>query len=57
VRRRRTWIAAYHEFGDAGAVCRRFGISRQTLRRYDADGDAGLTELSRRPTQVAGTEG
>lgn len=53
VRRRRTWIAAYHELGDAGAVCRRFGISRPTLRkwlrRYDADGDAGLTELSRRP--------
>ncbi len=53
VRRRRTWIAAYQEFGDAGAVCRRFGISRPTLRkwlrRYDADGDAGLTERSRRP--------
>ena len=53
VRRRRTWIAAYRELGDAGAVCRRFGISRPTLRkwlrRYDADGDAGLAELSRRP--------
>jgi transposase len=53
VRRRRTWIAAYQELGDAGAVCRRFGISRPTLRkwlrRYHADGDAGLTELSRRP--------
>ncbi len=53
VRRRRKWIAAYQELGDAGAVCRRFGISRPTLRkwlrRYDADGDAGLTERSRRP--------
>lgn len=53
VRRRRTWIAAYQALGDAGAVCRRFGISRPTLRkwlrRYDADGDAGLAELSRRP--------
>lgn len=53
VRRRRTWIAAYQELGDAGAVCRRFGISRPTLRkwlrRYDADGDAGLAERSRRP--------
>ena len=55
VRRRRTWIAAYRELGDAGAVCRRFGISRPTLRkwlrRYDADGDAGLAERSRRPRQ------
>lgn len=53
VRRRRTWIAAYHELGDGGAVCRQFGISRPTLRkwlrRYDADGDAGLAERSRRP--------
>lgn len=53
VRRRRAWIAAYQELGDAGAVCRRFGISRPTLRkwlrRYDAEGDAGLTERSRRP--------
>jgi transposase len=55
VRRRRTWIAAYQELGDAGAVCRRFGISRPTLRkwlrRYDAEGDAGLAERSRRPHQ------
>jgi transposase InsO family protein len=55
VRRRWAWIAAYQELGDAGAVCRRFGISRPTLRkwlqRYGADGDAGLTERSRRPRQ------
>lgn len=53
VRLRLKWIAAHQELGDAGAVCRRFGISRPTLRkwlrRYDADGAAGLTELSRRP--------
>jgi transposase-like protein len=53
VRQRRKWIAAYHEIGDAGAVCRRFGISRSTLRkwlrRFDADGESGLKERSRRP--------
>jgi transposase InsO family protein len=53
VRQRRKWIAAYHVIGDAGAVCRRFGISRPTLRkwlrRFGVDGDAGLKELSRRP--------
>jgi transposase InsO family protein len=53
VRRRRNWIIAYRELGDAGAVCRRFGISRPTLRkwlrRYEAGGEAGLTEQSRQP--------
>jgi transposase InsO family protein len=53
VRLRLKWITAHQELGDAGAVCRRFGISRPTLRkwlrRYNADGEAGLTELSRRP--------
>jgi transposase InsO family protein len=53
VRKRRKWVAAYHELGDAGAVCRRFGISRPTLRkwlrRFDAEGEAGLKEQSRRP--------
>ena len=53
VRQRRKWIAAYHEVGDAGAVCRWFGISRPTLRkwlrRFEQDGEAGLKEQSRRP--------
>ena len=53
VRLRLKWIAAYREFGDAGVVCRRFGISRPTLRkwlrRFDAGGEDGLNELSRRP--------
>jgi hypothetical protein len=31
-RRRLSWIVAYRERPDAGAVCRRFGISRPTLR-------------------------
>jgi len=53
VRLRLKWLAAYRELSDAGAVCRRFGISRPTLRkwlrRYDAEGEAGLRERSRRP--------
>ena len=53
VRLRLKWIGAYRELGDAGAVCRRFGISRPTLRkwlrRYDAEGEAGLREMNRRP--------
>lgn len=53
VRLRTAWIAAYLEVGDAGAVCRRFGISRPTLRkwlrRHEADGEAGLRDHSRRP--------
>src|SRR4051812_20531086 len=53
IRQRRKWIAAYYEIGDAGAVCCRFGISRPTLRkwlrRFDAGGEAGLKEQSRRP--------
>jgi hypothetical protein len=31
-RQRRDWITAYRALGDAGAVCRRFGVSRPTLR-------------------------
>jgi transposase InsO family protein len=52
-RLRLKWIATYRELGDAGTVCRRFGISRPTLRkwlgRYDAEGEAGLLGRSRRP--------
>ena len=51
--RRLSWIMACQTLGDAGAVCRRFGVSRPTLRkwlrRYEADGEAGLREKSRRP--------
>ena len=51
-RRRLSWIVAYRERPDAGAVCRRFGISRPTLRkwlrRYEAEGEVGLRALSRR---------
>ena len=52
-RRRLSWIVAYRERPDAGAVCRRLGISRPTLRkwlrRYEAEGEIGLRALSRRP--------
>ena len=52
-RRRLSWVKAWQIIGDAGAVCRRYGISRPTLRkwlrRYEAEGDAGLLERSRRP--------
>ena len=51
--RRRSWILAYDTLGDAGAVCRRFGISRPTLRkwlrRYKQEGEAGLRARSCRP--------
>ena len=33
-RQRRSWIEAYRGLGDAGAVCRRFGVSRPTLRKW-----------------------
>lgn len=51
--RRRSWVLAYQTLGDAGAVCRRFGISRPTLRkwlrRYEREGEIGLRAQSRRP--------
>jgi transposase len=52
-RRRLGWITAYQALGDAGAVCRRFGVSRLTLRqwlrRYEAAGEVCLRARSRRP--------
>ena len=52
-RARLGWIKLYEELNDAGLVCRRCGISRPTLRkwlrRYQADGEAGLLDQSRRP--------
>ena len=47
------WINLYQETQNAGVVCRRCGISRPTLRkwlkRYNAEGIAGLEELSCAP--------
>lgn len=52
-RTRLGWIRLNQRIGDAGVVCRRCGISRPTVRewwrRYQAAGDAGLIERSRRP--------
>jgi len=51
-RQRRGWIMAYRVLGDAGAVCRRFGVSRPTLRKwlrgYEQEGEAGLCARERR---------
>ena len=52
-RARLGWVKLYEEVKDAGLVCRRCGISRPTLRkwyrRYQALGEAGLIDQSRRP--------
>lgn len=52
-RTRLGWVRLYEEVGNAGVVCRRCGISRPTLRkwwrRYQAEGEAGLQDRSRRP--------
>jgi DNA-binding transcriptional MerR regulator len=48
------WIRFYEQLGDAGLVCRRCGIPRPTLRRYQAEGIVGLEERSRRPRRPAG---
>ena len=47
------WVRHYQQFNDAGLTCRRFGISRPTLRkwhkRFENQGIAGLADKSRRP--------
>jgi transposase len=47
------WVLMYHEAGNAGLVCARYGISRPTLRkwlrRYRDAGEEGLRSQSRRP--------
>ena len=54
------WIELYERLGNAGLVCRRCGISRPTLRkwwrRYQAAGQAGLVDASRRPKRLAATK-
>jgi transposase-like protein len=48
----------YHETGASGYVCRHCGISRPALRkwvaRYEAAGEEGLREQSKRPLTLAG---
>jgi transposase InsO family protein len=52
-KRRLGWIKVYEETGHAGRTCLKCGISRPTLRkwlrRYEAEGTAGLETRSRRP--------
>ena len=51
--RREFVLLAIQEDTNHSALCRRFGISRKTgykwLKRYRAEGDAGLADQSRRP--------
>ncbi len=53
IQQRLQWIKMYEECGDAGFVCRFYGISRPTLRkwakRYKQCGVAGLESQSKRP--------
>lgn len=54
---RLSWVQLYEQTKDFGLVCRRWGISRPTLRkwwrRYQAKGKAGLQEISRRPHKIS----
>jgi len=53
IRMRLGWVKLYEETGDAGYVCRRCGISRPTLRkwqkRFKEQGIEGLQSKSKRP--------
>jgi transposase-like protein len=53
IRQRLKWIQYYESCGNAGLTCRRFGISRSTLRkwlrRYEEEGLEDLSSRSHRP--------
>lgn len=53
VAERLAWVQRYEQTGDAASVCRAFGITAPTLRkwwrRYRAAGSAGLMDASRAP--------
>jgi len=53
IKARFKWIKPYQKTGDTGLVCRRYGISRPTLRkwlkRYQESGLDGLYDKSRKP--------
>ncbi|MCS6289818.1 MAG: helix-turn-helix domain containing protein [Nitrospira sp.] len=55
IRRRLLWVQLCQRTGNAGLVCRRFGVSRPTLRkwirRFHEAGEAGLLSHSRRPVR------
>src|SRR4051794_13834549 len=54
-------LAAAAPSVNISALCREYGISRNNgykwLRRYQAEGRAGLEEHSRRPKTIVGTDG
>lgn len=54
-------LAAAAPSANIAALCREYGISRNNgykwLRRYQAEGQAGLEEQSRRPKTIVGTDG
>jgi transposase-like protein len=60
MRQRLLWIQLYMECEDAGMVCRRYGISRPTLRkwwkRYQEYGADGLIDKSRKPKNSPATK-
>jgi transposase InsO family protein len=53
IKARFTWVQHFHQHKNAGLTCRRFGISRPTLRkwstRFQDHGVDGLADSSRRP--------
>jgi transposase InsO family protein len=53
IRKRLRWIELFKEYGNAGIVCLKCGISRPTLRkwllRFEQSGIEGLIERSRKP--------
>jgi len=57
-RTRLGWVRLYEQVGNAGLVCRRCGIARPTLRKwwrcYQAEGEAGLQDRSKRPHSSPG---
>src|SRR5215207_9710123 len=53
IKMRLQWINAFNQTDDAGVVCRRYSISRPTLRkwveRFNAEGIIGLEEHGKKP--------
>jgi transposase-like protein len=56
IKTRLNWIRLYFEIDNAEIVCRKYGISRPTLRkwlnRYKKLGTEGLNKLSKRPKKI-----
>lgn len=60
IQQRLGWIKLFEDTNDAGLVCRRYGISRPTLRkwwkRYSEQGIEGLASQSKRPLKSPNTK-